>query len=81
MLFNELKDLIFPLYRFFGQVVAMLMANPQMFVKVISEVVGSVASSVFDNLVVPTAMIEFIVINRDAIQGLKEPTFLTAQFV
>ena len=69
------------LYRFFGQVVAMFIANPQMFVKVISEVVGSLASSAFDNLVVPTTMIEFLVIKRDAIQGFKEPTLFTAQFV
>ena len=46
---------------------AMLIANLQMFVKVISEVVGSVASSAFGNLVVATTMIEFIVINRDTI--------------
>ena len=52
MLFNELKGLICPLYRFVGQVVATLPANPQMFVKVISEVVGSVASSAFDNLLI-----------------------------
>ena len=60
---------------------AMLIANPQMFVKVISEVVGSVGSSSFDNLVVPTTMIEFLVTKRDAIQGFKEPAVLTAQFV
>ena len=60
---------------------AILLANHQMFVKVISEVVGSVGSSAFNHLVIPTTMIEFIVIKRDAIQGFKEPTVLTAQFV
>ena len=60
---------------------AMLIANLQMFIKVISEVVGSVGLSSFDNLVVSTTMIECIVIKRDAIQGFKEPTVLTAQFV
>ena len=81
MLFNELKGLICPFYRFVGQVVTTLMANLQMFVKVISEVVGSVASSAFNHLLIPTTMIEFIVIKRGAIQGFKEPTVLTAQFV
>ena len=59
MLFNELKDLICPLYCFVGQVVAMLIANLQMFVKVISEVVGSVGFSAFNHLVIPTTMIHF----------------------
>ena len=60
---------------------AMLSANLQMFVKVISEVVGSVVSSAFNHLEIPTTMIEFLMIKRDAIQGFKEPTVLTAQFV
>ena len=81
MLFNELKGLICPLDRFVGQVVAILVVNLQMFVKVISEVVGSVGSSAFNHLVIPTTMIEFLVIKRDAIQGFKEPTVLTAQFI
>ena len=81
MLFNELKGFICPLYDFVGQVVAMLIANLQMFVKVISEVVGSVGSSAFNHLVIPSTMIEFMLIKRDAIQWFKEPTVLTAQFV
>ena len=81
MLFNEIEGLMDPLYRFVGQVVAILLASHQMFVKVISEVVGSVGSSAFNHLVIPTTMIEFIVIKRDAIQGFKEPTVLTTQFV
>ena len=39
MLFNDLKGLICPLYYFVGQVVALLIANLQMFVKIVSEVV------------------------------------------
>ena len=81
MLFNELKGLICPLYRFVGQVVAMLIANLQMFINVISEIVGSVGSSAFNHLVIPSTMTDFIVIKRDTIQGFKEPTVLTAQFV
>ena len=60
---------------------AVLIANLQMFVKVISEVVGSVGSSPFNNPVIPATMIEFVIIKCDAIQGLKEPTVLTAKFI
>ena len=81
MLLNELKGLICLLYYCVGQVVAVLIANLQMFVKVIPEVVGFVGSSSFNHLVIPTTMIEFIVIKRDTIQGFKEPTVLTTKFV
>ena len=58
-----------------------MIANLQMFVKIIFEVVGFVRSSLFNNLVIPAIMIDFFIIECDAIQGFKEPTVLTAKFV
>ena len=51
-----------------------------MLFQVISEAVASGGSSLFDNLVI-VALIEFVIIKGDAIQGFKEPTVFTAELV
>ena len=51
-----------------------------MLFQVLPEVVASGGLSLFDNLVIATA-INFVIIKGDAIQGFKEPTVLAAELV
>ena len=51
-----------------------------MLFQVMPEVIASCGSSLFDNLVIATA-IDFVILKGDAIQGFQKPAVLAAELV